>query len=321
MKSVIRISLILSICFSCNNENVDDCIMTCNSALGIQAEFNQSMNHYDFPCFNPNNPDEFLYVKRTFSNGDELYSLKTYNLVTHESDTLFEWMNYNITLGSRPKWGKQNYIVYSDVNNNQIYSMNIANQTITQLTSANSNFFPAWNYNGDKILYKKLIYPSLYICVLMDINGTSLDTIPDDTTNASMTRVVGLENGHFLCTYSDEYVYEYDENLDFVSKLNLAIQPLGDISGLENIWGTGKIVFKSGYGDIYIADLLSQATYSIYPHCDTRHVGEISVSPDGNKLLFSRLNMEKVNDCFYYSNYEIHLMNIDGTNDQILNLP
>jgi hypothetical protein len=306
---------------ACEESPTNSCDMEdCTSGLGNQMEWDQDHVHRYYPCFNPNNPDELIYIRKAYQGGNENYGLIKYNLVTHTSDTLLAWQN-DLAFMVYPEWGRQGYITYGNISNQQAFLLNSTDHNLTQLTSTNQNYYPGWNYNGNKILYSKNTGGE-YVSVLMDLAGNSLDTIPDDPTNASLTKVLGLSNGHFLCLFGNTYIYEYDQNLDFVGKF----EPQG-YSGFFIVWdvdyvsGANKVAWANSQAGVCVTDLSTHSTSIIYPNCAMRSAGPISVSPSGNQLLVSITKYEKINSCYYKYVKEIHLMNIDGTNDQVLSLP
>ena len=73
------------------------------------------------------------------------------------------------------------------------------------------------------------------------------------------------------------------------------------------LWATKNTVSMTNVASGFTTQLIS--------NCDSKHYIFPSISPDGSKILFERVNQSKVSEVELFIENKIVLMNIDGTDE------
>src|SRR5688572_8536209 len=106
--------------------------------------------HRRMPYFNPNNPDEILYVKEDNTNAQ--MTINTYNLVTEEHYVIYTGSNWGASsIYSAPKWGINDWIIFT-LGDENVYKVKGDGTALTQLTFAGVYHFPTFNQTADTLL-------------------------------------------------------------------------------------------------------------------------------------------------------------------------
>jgi hypothetical protein len=319
---VVGLILVLS---SCSQGDIPiTCKLNCTDNE-IVSEF--SIPNYYFPRFNPNNPNEFIYAKAECAGCISVdYFLCKYNLQTESGDTIKHWGNGNdIYVGSSFSWSSSGYIVTGT--DGYIYRVNPVTGEAILLSIWGSGYYaPLWNYSGDRIIFERSMFGENYIG-LMDEAGNMLDTAYYAWYNNPMMYGAGMPNGNYMLLYSDMYIRELDANLDSVATYSLnsawvsCLNNCYGVSGFDKVGTSNQVAFCTSKA-MYITDLSTFQTTTIATTCETNpYYGDLSVSSDGQKIIFTKLMFEKTGSCKYIARKQVHLMNIDGSNEQTLQLP
>ena len=118
----------ISICFilvltagACHKDKPDAVVLPSQSSssncknLVFTSPFNLATDYtpgdqYKWPCFNPNNQDEFVYVKRNFDTSPGIVQLIKHTISSGIEQVLLENGAY---ISGQPQWGKQGWILFS----------------------------------------------------------------------------------------------------------------------------------------------------------------------------------------------------------------
>src|SRR5690606_26904002 len=109
--------------------------------------FQETGNFYPFasfgrstqPCFNPNNPNEFVFYYTDNSGGVQL---RKYNILTQQNN---EIITFNKKIYGQPKWGKNGWIAFTSLNNGyveHIYVVKDNGDSLRQFTNSIANLYP-----------------------------------------------------------------------------------------------------------------------------------------------------------------------------------
>jgi|GEM_PF-3214822 len=248
------------------------------------------------PCFNPNNSNEFIYHA---GNG-----VHKHNLVTKEDVII-----YGGPMWSRAYWGKGDLMTFSL--EYQIYTIKSDGTDLNQLTFSGYNHEPSWDYSGTKIIYSTGI-GSLNSSII-SAAGTILYTIPDVfyflDWSMEPNKILYTQNGAF---------YESDSLFQDRTKIfdNMPFSGLIDIA-----WLNEQEILWSANGNIYIANPTNQENNLFKQGCFGYSYETFSVSPDKQKIITTvqRLQFEEPDRLLIYR--ELHIMNTDGSGEQVIPLP
>lgn len=263
-------------------------------------------------CFNPNNSDEMIYYGYSGKtvNSNDTITIYKYNLQTHLRSKVVNVVG----TPDFPQWGANDWIVF-DGYGNKLYKVKSNGDSLTSLGSGYSSL--KWSYNGDKIVgFSRVNYNCLSV---LDKNGH----IEDSTYNNNYTIHLAWNRDNIIALGEDKKVtfLQYPE---FVLIKTITVLDKGEhdprISGLEWIPNTSKFVWTCDLG-IFITDYVTEQTQQIKEGCEINRYGWPSVSDDGTKLLVSRLEYRANKASKTIETFcNIYLMNIDGSEEEKLNL-
>ncbi|MCW5908960.1 MAG: hypothetical protein KIS94_13935 [Chitinophagales bacterium] len=270
-------------------------------------------SYVDYPYFNPNNDNEILYYAR-YAIPLQQQQLIKYNLATHQKQLLFTGQ-----LLSRPKWGRNGWILLNV--NSQIYKIREDGSNLTQLTfdSLGSNYNPEWNYTGDKFVvkhqYKK---PGVKADTLMsfllvyDEDGQPLDTLnafayPKCWQNQKGLLLVSEGSSPF----SVWDIFNHSETVLHSLKgedQNPFWSPDGNELYYTSKCGLSKINYASGKKNC------------LKTRCANESYNSICISSSSQKILCMKEHLKAPNWYNQYYSSKLVLMNLDGSNEKEINM-
>jgi hypothetical protein len=304
----IATSIIIFICllFSCHKDEIEclacePCKDYVYTTRGHVIGNNISHSQEYTPCFNPNNSDEFVYVKRV----GFIYSLVKYNIKLQKEDILLG--NIQIT-EEQPKWGENGLILFND-RNFQLFTIKSDGKDLKLIKSKGSFYYPEWK--NDSIIVGHFRY-----------EHTSADYF------ASMNTITGkldsIDGNYFSrAAYNNkgEYCYHNREYLKLESNKKTTIL-IDSTYGRERIadckWHPNDvdIYYSTNVTGLFKINKNTKQITQIKSGCDTRRYREISISSDGKKIIAHRVDSpQPKDDATPEEDAGIYLMDIDGKNE------
>jgi hypothetical protein len=276
------------------------------------------------PCFNPNNPDEFVcyYQNITRSGAPEHFQIIKYNLKTKTKTVLIEFDDYNLfTPRHNLLWTKSDWIIFNDIlTQDRLFKLSSDGKQLIQLTYRYS-YSPIVNQEGDLLLYATGLYS-----FMINLSGEIIDTFSkNDGNNSGGFGICDWSNDLIVSKYiSPDYkdglaVYNLDgkvENILFSSFPHsddynlLDIELIGNINNFIYSWEKAGI-YKYSNGENKV--IKKDKTTSTY--------GLLSVSSDKKHILAEKTIYKKYEDGHYLSDNFIVIMDIDGRNEERLEIP
>lgn len=259
------------------------------------------------PCFNPNNSDEFIYVKED----NNKYQLIKYNINSKIEIILLD----NTVIVGQPKWGSNGWIVFTS-NDYQVNLLKDDGLNFKKITSVGYFLYPDW-YN-DSILSVEFSYNlgvPYFHCRINNI-GQILDTI----RNSSFT--LGTVN-----KLNEEAYLEYRDNPNIIFKnannnlFNLTSFNFNGRNRIEGIYWhlNNNDVFFSTYREgLYKINKNTRNNSKIKCGCDSRSYRYLSISPDGKKIIVERVDATNFQNKTgsWTEEGKIFIMDIDGKNER-----
>ncbi len=301
--TIFSLSTLFLIIFSCKNKETEclDCDV-CEEFKGTKNNLNEILvnkNQELFPFFNPNNSEEFIYIK--FSNNR--YTLIKYNIKHSTADVLLT----EADIASQPKWGKNGIVLFTDSYQRlHLINSNGTNHRVLPIKGAIR--YPEWK--NDTIVtieytQKDLIPPHFF--ANLNILTNKLDVSKNNDANVIYNANV------------NEYAFHNTVSLKAVAN-NLAYTIIDSVYGIETIfdckWGGdgSYIYFSTNKTGLFKVNKNTKAISKIKNACDTRYYRSLSISPDGKKMLVERVDAQLLKGS-PEEDAGIYLMDIDGKNE------
>lgn len=290
---------------------------------------------YLFPRFNPNNPNEFLYVKHDTLGWPSIHK---YNLQTKQHALILA----NVYPIVQPDWSRTGWIVFSD-RGWKVWKVRDDGSGLQQLTFGENDQFPAFNPAGDKIIYRRMKEYSAYDIehnpslqnnkkmFVIDLNGNVLDSIcaerlgycsvwiisswaePDRILRQTGSKTVKEEIEFSFYNYTTKQEEpalftstEYKERKHFVDYK--AISPTRLFYTMIN---KGLVDF----------DANSKTHRVLKSDCHDQRYGFFTISPDKNRIIIEREDNTFISECQFNQKKALYVMNLDGSNEQEIELP
>jgi hypothetical protein len=298
--------------YECANFSYGD---NCNNG-GLAVQYYDS-TQFSAPSINPNNSDEFVYVYTNY-NRPQLSGLYKYTISTGIKQKLA-----SIGIIFQPKWGKNNWILFSVSNNDfrEIYRIKSNGDSLKQITINQTDLFPEWDNSSNRIIFNRQIYlgsPASKI-MIADFNGNLKDSI---------------NNQYFkfgTCNQNSELVFPPFANrecgitlINSLTKSENVLNQPGSGCLAKNVgvaWHPNDedIYYTTYIGSLYKLNKVSKQLSVIKSFCDTKRYSFISISTDGNFMLVERIDGRIVN-CNPWYKSTIYKVSINGKEEQLIKM-
>jgi hypothetical protein len=259
---------------------------------------------HEYPCFNPSNPNELIYVYKDFEAGKVGY--RKVNLLTGEHALI-----YTGEFWSGPRWGKSNWIVFEIAF--QIFVIRQDGSELQQITTEPRNHAPHWNHDGTRIIMNHQDDPASY-GLIMDFQtrkfvDTMLNMVPSSIADWSRP-------GIFLTGGGLQYAIDGHDGKNMIT--NLPLENDG-VTGIQ--WGEGYDIYFISLGSIYKTNFYTKKTEILKERCPGKYYGFFTISPDKKKIVADCLRTEFHEPHTLHAYWELRIMNLDGSEEEALKLP
>ncbi|TND10148.1 MAG: hypothetical protein FD123_396 [Bacteroidetes bacterium] len=314
MISLHRAIAIISCCmlfFSCSKDIAFSLEGNCFDFPPSTGPFGYSYQYpaslYLAPCFNPNNSNEFVYVRETKSTGQTELRIK--NRSTGNDYLL------TTSIFQKPDWGRNGWILFNHGDNN-VWKIKSNGDSLTQLTFTSSCFDAVWNYAGDRYVFRRTDGANNY-SIIADDEGNPLDTLPGFIlSNGSWSNDSQKISSPVSTGPSSNAIISINPNTGQISEV--AAIEIGDAKDIISYsdWfpDSQRLLWKTSRS-FFITDLPGLQTQIIKTFCDTKLYVVIDISGDGSKIIASRWDQKLIGDNTIFSESNIYIMNADGTGE------
>lgn len=297
--------LIVLVTFSCKKKTVKknisyECISikNCNQ-IGFGYQYDIDFDRfYSSPYFNPNNENEFLYLKRYSPsyNSTELY---IYNILTNENHLIHSG---NVLYA--PKWGQNGWIIFCE-SDGGIYKIRGDGAELIKLTNENCYHYPDWFFDQDKfITYNACLGAD----ILFSSNGIPLDTLPKLVgPSSSMTQQPCVALNSLGVRF---YNYETN-NFDFIYDYSSEVNNYAN-GGSVFYTSTNEVVYSNENG-LHRLTIPSMTSVNFKRSCNSKVYIFGCVNNSKTKMIWSRGDYEQIDECKLKFKSRIYLMNMDGS--------
>lgn len=260
------------------------------------------------PCFNPNNPNEFVYYHNSGIQG--IVELKRYNILSKQSTLI---ATFNQKVAGQPKWGRNGWIAFTSLHGGyveHIYIVKDNGDSLRRFTIDLSNMFPFWdNDTGYLYWWHSPDLGSQHYLLRQKLNQIKPDSVgtPFGISDVLNQKWLHASNPYFgYHELNGEKPYTKD---NFIHLANYEI-PFG-LTGL--CWSNENSVFyyTSIKDGLYKVIPQSGQKIKLIQFCDSKRYETISCSSDGRYLVAERVDSTPDHDnILIHEQYKIYLIDL-----------
>jgi len=315
-KLVIILFFILSIYFgSCNDpyiilipgdgQDTADCYFPeAEKVTGYDYIFDSVS--YERPYFNPNNPDEFIYLE----NGD----LYKYSISSAGKSLLYSPDRY---IYFQPKWSRTGIIAFNTSDYN-IWIMKDNGDSLTKITNVggdvSTNYYGEFNYTGDSLMFHTSGYYSDGDTRKTRIsynNFTKFDTI----NSVDVSPLTNWQKpGYFIDIW---YYFIAISKIYFGTSEIISLNDTITAHGI--IWsGNQSDFYCYRENGVYMGNFETNSLIKVKDMCPYAYYLSPCYSEISGKVISSKITKEYLGDNKVHVKTEIIIMNPDGTDEQVI---
>ena len=270
---------------------------------------------YTYPSFNPKNSRELVYYKESVNSAAS--GLYTANLDTRQERLI--WAGTGIFL--QVHWSSTGWLAFSRYG--QVWKLKATGDSLTQLTFGGQHYQPQWSPDGQRLVCQETDSPGAPLVVL-DKNGRRLRQLSGYPTQ--YCQGWSPDGTKLLVAYGDYGqggyglgVYDLASNqVTLVAVSEVVGSSFGLLNGAVWLPDSRNAIWCSGKG-VFTTDTNTGTTRQLHPGCETRVYLTPDLSADGRTLVVRRVDNKSVeNDTGVYSESNLWLMNVDGSNERKL---
>lgn len=257
--------------------------------------FGSEAKMYKQPCFNPLNPNEFVYYYKDFESS--VFQLVKYNLQTKQKTVLAE----PVSIHGQPKWSRKGWIAFTRVSGyvDHIFIVKDNGDSLRQFTQDKYNYDPAWDAKGENLYWQHtavLAFP--YFLVKKGLYSSVIDTVlKSDGENQ------GVSTYNEISTYNTLFSKTVVNGTISLGKADLAMQPLtlteiididnpnyAGLSGIASSNHPNEIYVTFRIDGLYRINTNTKYMTLMIPFCMSKRYVVISCSADGRFLVGERVD-------------------------------
>lgn len=273
-------------------EPCETLVRTTNLAVVYYATEQQQQ-----PCFNPNNNDECVFIKR---QNNQPYQLIKYTISTKKEEVLYE----SDGVFQNPLWARNNQIIFRDYRYGNIL-LDVASKTLTQLPTDYYAFNLFWK-DDETIAYARQTTDPLYL-LHYNLKTQHKDSFPISTYKARYNFInecasIG-ENGFIILKDAkiiDNIPSSYEK---YSFPHEIAWHPNNE-----------DIYYCNRFAGIFKVNKKTKKYTKIRSGCNSREYCSISISGDGQKLLVERDDATLEYGAIKHAS-SVYMMDINGYNE------
>lgn len=280
-----------------NSEIQSSCIpIPPYSGTGFGYNYLVDTNYLMMPSFNPNNPNEFVYVYKNYNSGQtEIYK---YDLTNNTKQLI-----YSGNIIFPPKWGGNDWILLNPSDEN-VWKIKANGDSLIQLTTSAGNFYPEWNPEANKIIFFN-----------SDINKSIIISsigVPLDTLEKPVHALVNWGTNNWIATLSVSFGLEI---FDSYGNNSTGFIP-DNFSQLGGCFWINNSVLWANSDGIYSTQFPSLNTSLIKATCNSKTYLFASYSQLSEKIIWQKVDRSLINEDLIEVKSRLFIMNADGTDEQ-----
>lgn len=249
---------------------------------------------YTKPFFNPNNQDEFIYVK-------QIPGFPTNQLIKHVISSGAETiLCSSFFIIGQPQWGKSGWIFFSKgIGQNNIVKIYQDGSSLQQITpNGYSCTHLILSHDGSEMLVNSDSYTSYtttFYLPILNADGTLIDSLKTYFGNIQIgyPAAVGnkIKDGYYAYYNMDSNKYGYcrlnnGETIDLLFNLETTYANGLPIGVCKN---SSQLFQINGANGLYANNLVSGSSKMLVQLCQSRRIESVSMSPDGQHILYEQV--------------------------------
>jgi hypothetical protein len=283
----------------------------------LQVLFGWVENRKRMPHFNPSNNNQFSYVAAV--PGSNLFDLCVHDLTTGVTDVILEGHTYL----HQPQWHENGWILFRG-NANIVYRIKGNGDSLTVVSTQAVFHTPTWRPDGQAWISNNTMNFAGDIDVF-DLQGNLIEVIPGEEfflgdwseSNRIVTRSYDSGTYYFAWTDAENVSWQY---LDFDTA-----SPQMPVMDIKWIPMSDEIMFSQLYSNLSKINIFSGEVSMVREGCGGRYYEYFSINNSCTKIIAERVTPHEIYSTGFHNIFirksEIVIMNFDGTNEQVINLP
>ena len=280
-----------------------------NCSFGCEDNNENDRYDYDYPVFNPNNGEEFAYLRQDNHEPGPRSEVWIMNGRTGETRMIAD------NALSYLDWSPHNELLFMGLDH-QVYKVNSNGDNFQQMTfDGNWNRIPYWNFDGNSFTISRQT-ASDYIAIRFKKNGEVMDTIEDrritphprGTNSKNQHSVMNLDDDNFSVGYFDrntgETIIVHNEQIEEGTS-SLYFSWGRTWKDEETIlWGTRRFLgttnIRTGEHRVILETAESHQNF------------QLGIHPNGTHALVHTITQELTGPCELDLQYGLHLVDLEN---------
>jgi hypothetical protein len=321
-RSIIAALVLIVVLPACRKDHImdlpggtGDCIPTPAPGSLLGWNFIVPQHVVNGPRFNPNDGDEIVFVERPYGSQTE-FRLWRYRFSSNTLEQVLSGSNL-VNMHYPVDWGSNDWFLLnlrSSGGAENIFKIRSNGDSLTQLTFTSMNFNPHWSPEGIAFGYQHqsgITYP-----IIMDLGTNATDTVPGSFATTcwyAPTSTIFLSGGIWSWHIGSEPSKICDLPTDLYA--------WGDQGSGVVVLDDQTTVLWMQSGGLYQTNLQTGLSVRLFSTCNSRYYVGLDYSPHTKKLVTTRITRTPVSENDLQIGIDIMLMNPDGTDQQVLNIP
>jgi len=303
------------------SETSDSSTLACeNCFIDCQEVFSDAIPYdYSYPCFNPNNGEQLAYYRYVNSVWSPTWELWVKDFCTGEKKMLTDKALYGLD------WSVNDWLTYTAWDQN-IWKIKSNGDSLTQLTFAGSfNRHPKWSPDGTKICYQHKQGGELSIFILIDPQGTAIDTL---TKLNSIGKWSWIDKNR-ICFTSRDTIMPNTSNLNYYNLETGQIQFLHHLERENNndllVQSTSYLpkensILWAAFGTLGKTNLTTGSFEIIRERLFQERFHFLTIRPNGEEIVVNKSSRSYTGNCHFDSEVEFYLMDTNGDHQKRINM-
>ncbi len=239
-------------------------------------------NNSYYPCVNPLNPNEFVYVL-SYAERSGLYK---YDKLNKASTQIIKFVpnNYIAYPSDYIRWSRKGWLIFTDLYNN-VYKIKDNGDSLTQLTFTGKDWKPEWNKEGTLFLtehYSTTL--KKYFNIIHNENGAEIDTIKYNENTDLISAPPSWNNDKYILGTNFKGVILYD----YKNKIMKEIPIDRELFSLYiPTWINNNEFVCTGVNGIYIYNITNNKVKQIRSNPNSNQYSFVNLLPN-NQMICER---------------------------------
>ncbi len=271
---------------------------------------------------NPNNPDEFAFVKKADSTSCCKKSLMIFNMATKELRLVYEGAV------EFPDWSKKNWILFENYDDYKFYKIKSNGDSLTQCLNPISSHRFRWNSEGDKFIY------GFYENGDLGVHICDEDGAISQTYESNFSTKFDTWRHDSLLASADNY-YPYDSNtyinvftpIEVMNSSSYHAKAIifGGEVGRGCDWIDNEILVVATSNGIYKVNfanpMVGEVEKIFEKNCNSSTYKNPCIVRQTKKVILQRTDFEITGKNQATAHTSLVSMNLDGTNEETIEIP